>query len=441
LAKEAQQATLAVWKEYRASVGEIILQRAEDEKKRIEEETKAEEEKIDEIIKLEREKNDKITQLNNEILKSTGRNLEALVQEHRTKYAEIVNRFDWTNDELKEIQAIAITDLTQQVTDYADSYISEMIRTGASSEEITNAIEGIVFVLEKLGVSSEVIAQLRKHFEELTPAVNDSKIAVEDLLGVIGSIGDVMIGVQFGEKPTAGQIGGIFGGILGLFSGIPDWIAGLVNMVFGWIDDIQQRSQKAIEEAEQQLKEMVDNVSGQLHSAMVDVFMNPDLNKAMEDFGQKLDEIVYNMMVEAVVSALIASEAVQGAIKDLGKAIGEAIETGSYEGLDAALSTFYNYMYNEVIPALEYAMSAIRPYSPYRKTFSGTIPEYQTGGYVPYTGLALLHAGEYVIPKNETNTIAFGNIEINVNTTGGVDGADLWNEFEREARRRGVVLA
>ena len=88
----------------------------------------------------------------------------------------------------------------------------------------------------------------------------------------------------------------------------------------------------------------------------------------------------------------------------------------------------------------------IQQYNPYestapaRKTFSGTIPEYQTGGYVPYTGLALLHAGEYVIPKNETNTIAFGDIEINVNTTGGVDGADLWNEFEREARRRGVSL-
>ena len=206
LAKEAQQATLAVWKEYLASVGEISLQRAEDEKKRIEEETKAEEEKIDEIIKLEREKNDKITQLNNEILKSTGRDLEVLVQEHRTKYAEIVSSFQWTSEELKEIQGIAITDLTQQVTDFADAYISEMIRTGASSEEITNAIEGIVFVLEKVGVSSEVIAQLRKHFEELIPAVNDSKIAVEDLLDVISNIGDVVIGVQFGEKPTAGQI-------------------------------------------------------------------------------------------------------------------------------------------------------------------------------------------------------------------------------------------
>lgn len=436
LAKEAQQATLAVWKEYLASIGEISLQRAEDEKKRIEEETKAEEEKIDEIIKLEREKNDKITQLNNEILKSTGRNLEALVQEHRTKYAEIVNLFDWTNDELKEIQAIAITDLTQQVTDYADSYISEMIRTGASSEEITNAIEGIVFVLEKVGVSSEVIAQLRKHFEELTPTVNDSKIAVEDLLDVISNIGDVVIGVQFGEKPTAGQIGGIFGGILGLFSGIPTWISGLVDMVFGWIDQIQQRTQ-----------EMIDSITGQFQSAMVDFFMEPDLDTAMENFGQRLNEIVYRMMVDAIVAALIASEVVQDAAKKLGEAITEYVKTGELEGLKAGIEEYIATWQDYVIPVMVEIYPQIQQYNPYestapaRKTFSGTIPEYQTGGYVPYTGLALLHAGEYVIPKNETNTIAFGDIEINVNTTGGVDGADLWDEFEREARRRGVVLA
>jgi hypothetical protein len=89
----------------------------------------------------------------------------------------------------------------------------------------------------------------------------------------------------------------------------------------------------------------------------------------------------------------------------------------------------------------------IQQYNPYestapaRKTFSGTIPSYQTGGYVPYTGLALLHEGEYVIPKGGDRTVSFGDIEINVTTTGGVDGASLWEEFEREARRRGVVFA
>jgi len=436
LAKEAQQATLAVWKEYLANVEEISLQRAEDEKKRIEEETKAEEEKIDEIIKLEREKNDKITQLNNEILKSTGRDLEVLVQEHRTKYAEIVNLFDWTNDELKEIQAIAITDLTQQVTDYADSYISEMIRTGASSEEITNAIEGIVFVLEKVGVSSEVIAQLRKHFEELTPAVNDSKIAVEDLLDVISNIGDVVIGVQFGEKPTAGQIGGILGGILGLFSGIPTWISGLVDMIFGWIDEIERRTQ-----------EMIDSITGQFQSAMVDFFKSPNLDSAMRDFGQRLNEIVYKMMVDAIVAALIASEVVQDAAKKLGQAINEYMKGGTLDGLTAAMDEFIATFQNYVLPIMAEIYPVIQQYNPYAtqttggvKTFSGTIPSYQTGGYVPYTGLALLHEGEYVIPKGGGRTVSFGDIEINVTTTGGVDGADLWSEFEREARRRGVSL-
>lgn len=436
LAKEAQQATLAVWKEYLANVGEISLQRAKEEKKRIEDEIKEEEDKIDEIIRLEREKNNRLTQLRNETLRATGRGLEALVQEHRTKYAEIINSFEWTSKELEEIQKIATTDLIQQVTDYANSFIDEMTRAGASSKEISEALEGIIFVLEKVGVSSEVIAQLRKHFEELTPAVNDSKIAVEDLLDVISSIGDIVIGVQFGEKPTAGQIGGILGGILNLFTGIPTWISGLVDMIFGWIDEVERRTQ-----------EMIDSITGQFQSAMVDFFMEPDLDMAMENFGQRLNEIVYRMMVDAIVAALIASEVVQDAAKKLGEAITEYVKTGELEGLKAGIEEYIATWQDYVIPVMVEIYPQIQQYNPYestapaRKTFSGTIPEYQTGGYVPYTGLALLHAGEYVIPKNETNTIAFGDIEINVNTTGGVDGADLWDEFEREARRRGVVFA
>jgi len=51
-----------------------------------------------------------------------------------------------------------------------------------------------------------------------------------------------------------------------------------------------------------------------------------------------------------------------------------------------------------------------------------------------------LHEGEYVMPKEGAKGVSFGNVEININTTGGVDGADLWDEFEREARRRGVAL-
>ncbi len=385
-------------------------------------------------------KNNKLAELNKEYFERNATDLEILVKNHKDKYDEILSMFEWTEQEKVEISRIANDDILYQLNDFTARYVDEMRKVGATDEEIAAGIEDIIRTLEELGVSTEIVAQFKEQWAELPPVIKESKDQIDDIISVIGDIGDIMIGVSFGEKPTAGAIGGVVGGILGLFAGIPTWIGSIVNMVFGWIDDIQQRSQEAIEEAYQHIQTIIDDLSGQLHSAMVDLFMEPDLNKAMEDFGQRLDEIVYNVMVEAIVSAIITSEAVQGAIEDLGRAIGEAIETGSYEGLDAALSTFYDRIYNEAMPVLEYAMSYIRPYSPYRKTFSGRVPEYQSGGYVPYTGLALLHAGEYVVPKEEVNTVSFGDIEINVNTTGGVDGADLWNEFEREARRRGVSL-
>ena len=207
-------------------------------------------------------------------------------------------------------------------------------------------------------------------------------------------------------------------------------------MIFGWIDEIERRTQ-----------EMIDSITGQFQSAMVDFFKSPNLDSAMRDFGQRLNEIVYKMMVDAIVAALIASEVVQDAAKKLGQAINEYMKGGTLDGLTAAMDEFIATFQNYVLPIMAEIYPVIQQYNPYAtqttggvKTFSGTIPSYQTGGYVPYTGLALLHEGEYVIPKGGGRTVSFGDIEINVTTTGGVDGADLWSEFEREARRRGVSL-
>lgn len=274
------------------------------------------------------------------------------------------------------------------------------------------------------GATSEIVGSTQK----ITESMNE-------FIGVISSIGDVMIGVQFGEQPTAGQIGGIFGGILGFFSGIPTWIAGIVDLVFGWIDKIQKRTQ-----------EMIDSVTGQFQSAMVDFFMEPDLDTAMRDFGQRLNEIVYKMMVDAIVAALIASEVVQDAAKKLGQAINEYMKGGTLDGLTAAMDEFIATFQNYVLPIMAEIYPVIQQYNPNdvvtggTQTFGGSVPSYQTGGYVPKTGLALLHEGEYVMPREGAKTVSFENVEININTTGGVDGADLWDEFEREARRRGVSL-
>jgi len=59
------------------------------------------------------------------------------------------------------------------------------------------------------------------------------------------------------------------------------------------------------------------------------------------------------------------------------------------------------------------------------------IPGYQTGGYVPTTGLAWLHAGEYVIPRGESRTA-------NLNVTVNIDRAYLESEQDIEALSRSI---
>jgi hypothetical protein len=387
------------------------------------------------IIALQREKNSRLAELEREYFERTGSGLEILVQKYREKYAEILSSFQWTQDEIRRIQEIANDDLISQLTTYVEKYIEEMQRAGASSGEITNAIEGIILALEKMGISTEVIKQLREEWELMPAAIEESKDQISELIDLIGAVGDVVIDLEFGEKPSAGTVGGLIGGILGLFSGIPTWIAGIVDMVFGWIDQIQKRTQ-----------EMIDSVTSQFQSAMVDFFMEPDLDTAMRDFGQRLNEIVYKMMVDAIVAALIASEVVQDAAKKLGQAINEYMKGGTLDGLTAAMDEFIATFQNYVLPIMAEIYPVIQQYNPNEvitggtQTFGGSVPSYQTGGYVPKTGLALLHEGEYVMPKEGAKGVSFGNVEININTTGGVDGADLWEEFEREARRRGVSL-
>ncbi|MEM1558187.1 MAG: phage tail tape measure protein [Thermoproteota archaeon] len=68
------------------------------------------------------------------------------------------------------------------------------------------------------------------------------------------------------------------------------------------------------------------------------------------------------------------------------------------------------------------------------------VPEKQTGGYIPETGLYWLHAGEYVVPAGESSQ----NITVNVNITPspGMDVRALAEEAARrvEQRLRSVLI-
>lgn len=75
------------------------------------------------------------------------------------------------------------------------------------------------------------------------------------------------------------------------------------------------------------------------------------------------------------------------------------------------------------------------------------IPKYAEGGYVPSTGLAVLHAGEYVLPRAQvqgrapTSNYAFGGVTISGNTFVIRNDADIDRIANALARRWGRNVA
>lgn len=67
--------------------------------------------------------------------------------------------------------------------------------------------------------------------------------------------------------------------------------------------------------------------------------------------------------------------------------------------------------------------------------FSGepawTMPSFQTGGVMPYTGMAYLHKGETITPANQTTNNSSPNITINANISNDYDVRRLADELKR----------
>ena len=170
------------------------------------------------------------------------------------------------------------------------------------------------------------LESLELKFEETAEGIKDSVKETADsingFLGVIGDIGNIAIGAQFGEQPTIGQAGGIFTGILGLFSGIPTWIGNFFNMVFGWLDQVQQKTQA-----------IIDGIASQLQSGIIEALSQETWGEAVNVFSQTLHNFVFSYVVEALVKALLATELFQDAIKNFAQQIDYAIKQSFIDGV------------------------------------------------------------------------------------------------------------
>ncbi|BER92684.1 phage tail tape measure protein [Atrimonas thermophila] len=319
---------------------------------------------------------------------------------------------------------------------------------------VPDMVDAINIELARIDVDPviEELDKLELKFQETAENVSQStkdiakqtEETMQGLLGVIGDIGNIAIDMQFGEQPTIGQIGGIFTGILGLFASIPGIIVNFFSMLFGWLERYQQK-----------IKEMVDSVLEYMESGIKAFFSAPTIYDAITGFGENLRKVVYQMLVDAITQAIIASEAVRDAAKELGKTINEAIKEATATGIfdpqtfiniaGPAIQAYAQFWQQTMLPVLQQTYAYLQPYNPSYaggyETVSGTFPSYQSGGYVRTTGLALLHEGEYVVPRGG---VAFGNVSIAINVQNGDPrriAREIWDELEYEARRRGIALA
>lgn len=200
-----------------------------------------------------------------------------------------------------------------------------MAGTAAMTAEVNRSFRGI-----DVSHATEQITTLETQFSATTESIkqgsDEISRKIEELsnkiVNFIGQVGNIAIGMSFGEQPTPGQFGNIFTGILGFFSGIPGWIIGAIQTVFQWIEAIRRRTQ-----------ELINEVAQGLSSAIQAAFAEGTWEDALQVFGERLHEFIYQYIVEAMIKAFLASSIVQEAMKEFATAINQAIKQSIVNGI------------------------------------------------------------------------------------------------------------
>jgi len=100
----------------------------------------------------------------------------------------------------------------------------------------------------------------------------------------------------------------------------------------------------------------------------------------------------------------------QGAVNDI---------KGFANTISGAVSQFWGWISGSVMSAWNTFVSAIQGI----QKFLSSLPHFQSGGYVPATTVAVLHAGETVVPKGKTMVVGSGTNNIVINIHNEIHGA------------------
>ena len=317
--REQEETTLTVRMQHLVKWREIW-------KSHLEEERRERERSAEEIERIEQQKHDVLQGLEYDYLRMTGEVLELTVRQWQDKYEEITDSFRWSTEEMQRVNKIAMTDLTQQLKAYVDTFVREMERTGASQEEVNLAFEEMVQKLIELEVGYEIIDQLKNRFDDLKLSIDDAVVSTDDLisglLGVMDQAGRMAIDMRFGIQPGPAQIGGIFGGLLGMIPGIPPFVGQFAQMIFGWAEQWQRRMQ-----------EIIDSVAQSIEPAFRAAFEEADWIDATCAFWETLHDVIVGTVIDAMIEAFLLSEVMQDVMKDFGLGMSDAMREAMKGGV------------------------------------------------------------------------------------------------------------
>tara|TARA_Y100000310_G_scaffold328644_1_gene397103 strand:- start:483 stop:1832 length:1350 start_codon:yes stop_codon:yes gene_type:complete len=322
----------------------------------------------------------------------------------------------------------------------------------AKTFELAGNLLKIVFLPEALKLN-KFLMNLWKRYKDLDEpqqkfikAIVIAGVVLATVAMVLAAVGLGIAGLKlFLAKLVAGKAWTIVAAGIKLLGAAFWWILGVALVVLAGLYISFQENFLNIRKALQGLWEGIKMIFGGIFNVISGIFqivwgiLKGDLNIIKNGISNTWDGII--SIIGGVIKTII----------NLFRTIGTAVARIFY-GIFLTIRQVLREIINFVIDKINWVIEKINAVSGKVGITLGTIPHipaFQTGGYVPETGLAMLHAGEYVLPSHrvaglgaggDTNvtfspiiTIT-GNSPMDINRVKAQLTDDLVSEVERRIR-------
>lgn len=228
-------------------------------------------------------------------------------------------------------------------------------------------------------------------FDELPDSV---KIAIGGIIGLAAAVPTLLVGLAVLKwtLTTLGIAAGLTAAAmlgLALIVGLELGILGVWVLVKTGVIDALDEMGRRFEEMHPVIMDFlkwIGMIPGVIGIVAIDIVTG--------QFG-KIPEDIKRILTEGGKAFIASLKWIEGAALNIGARIGMAL----WKPIQNA--------YNRIKDFMDKIMSVISRIQSARETVSNTsrhIPSFQHGGYVPTAGLAMLHAGEHVIPAGGATT-------------------------------------